>query len=132
MDTNLDNIRAGDEVMVECDSGMGTGGIEKVTMLSLENIANEIDGDIILSRENVPTVWCGNRAFSKRTGRALNEPTAYFISHIVSQKPHPVRFSSEQIEFIQHMMHEKGYEFWEDACFDIEETIIKAEHIIKK
>ena len=45
---------------------------------------------------------------------------------------HPVRFTPRQIEFIQHMMEQNGYDYWEEECVDLEETIIKAEHNIKE
>ncbi len=36
---------------------------------------------------------------------------------------HPVRFTKRQIDFIEHMIYEKGYDFWEEQCSDIISTI---------
>ena len=51
---------------------------------------------------------------------------------------HPVRFTHEQIGFLQHMLYEYckdcHYDLFtnEEECIDIEETIIKAEHNLEE
>ena len=35
----------------------------------------------------------------------------------------PVRFTEKQIEFIKHMIFELCYEYWEESCEDIINTI---------
>lgn len=36
---------------------------------------------------------------------------------------HPVRFTKEQVEFIEHIISEKGMEYWEEECIDLLDTI---------
>lgn len=45
---------------------------------------------------------------------------------------HPVRFTNQQIDFIQHMMAEKGSMYWGEECADINDTIIAAEDTARK
>jgi hypothetical protein len=42
---------------------------------------------------------------------------------MTNKELHPVRFTREQVNFIRHMMSEKGYEFWEGECDDLSDTI---------
>lgn len=36
---------------------------------------------------------------------------------------HPVRFTKRQVEFIDHMICEKGMDYWEEECEDLLNTI---------
>ena len=59
-----DPIRVGSSVEVVCDSGLGTGGTEIVTLIT-------------------PTeIRCGAHRYDRRTGRALSAPWAYSIVDI--------------------------------------------------
>jgi len=72
---NLNEIKVGDTIVIECDSGLGSGGASKVTKITTQY--NGISGRLY----NV--IWCGNHKFSAKNGRALNPPIAYYISRIV-------------------------------------------------
>ena len=59
-----DPIRVGSTVVVVCDSGLGTGGDTRVTAITHDEI------------------HCGGHHFSRKTGEALNPPTAYYIADL--------------------------------------------------
>lgn len=39
---------------------------------------------------------------------------------------HPVRFTKKQIEFLEHMISEIGFDRFEEECLDLRETIKSA------
>lgn len=41
---------------------------------------------------------------------------------------HPVRFTKKQIEFLEHMISEIGFDRFEEECLDLRETIKSAEN----
>lgn len=63
--------KVGDKIMVECFTGMGTGGIEKIT-----KITTKYDED---TGKPYKVIWCGKHMFHGITGKALNSPTFYYI-----------------------------------------------------
>jgi hypothetical protein len=63
--------KIGDEVNIECQSSMGTGGPDKIT-----DITTQYD---VHTGKPYEVIWCGNRKFHSKTGEALNEPWAYYI-----------------------------------------------------
>lgn len=57
-------IRVGGTVVIDCLSGLGTGGAEIVTAIT-------------------PTeIHCGEHRFDRKTGHALNPPMAYYITNL--------------------------------------------------
>lgn len=71
---SLENIQVGDKVMVECYSGLGTGGEDTVIALT-----NRYDRN---SGEPYPVIILeGGHEFDATTGNAVTPPTAYYISH---------------------------------------------------
>jgi len=77
------NAKIGDTVNIECYTGMGSGGKSKVTKITNEVVGKGIDGSIVKGAKKKKVIWCGSHAFSADTGDALNEPTMYYISHVV-------------------------------------------------
>ncbi len=127
MDTDFCSLQVGDKVMVECNSGMASGGESTVTKLSEEYISEDVDGYIVHKAEKRSVIWFGGHAFDAVAGHALNKPTEYYMAYVISEGPHPVQFSRKQVKFIQHMMNEVAFEYFEDDCADLVSTIDKAE-----
>jgi len=67
----LSNLKVGDVVRVECDSGLGSGGNNILT-----DITTKYDED---TGEPYKLLWFDEHAFDGRTGRAYNPPTAYYL-----------------------------------------------------
>jgi hypothetical protein len=66
--------KIGDDVMIECLTSMGTGGIEKITDITTKYDEN--------TGKPYKFIWCKDRAFHSVTGAALNPPTFYYICDI--------------------------------------------------
>lgn len=64
-------LKVGDTVMIECDSTLGTGGPSKITKITTKY--NENTG------KPYKVLWCGNRGFRAKNGRAITAPFAYCI-----------------------------------------------------
>ena len=73
------NAKVGDTVMIECYTSMGSGGKAKVT--AIKTRYNEKTG------KPYKVICCGKRWFRASDGDAMNEPTMYYISHVVKEKP---------------------------------------------
>lgn len=73
-------VKVGDEVIIECYSGLGTGGPATVTKITDETIVLGKNGSIATETKKVKVIWCGKRAFSAKNGEALNPPWMYYIS----------------------------------------------------
>ena len=69
-----DHAKVGDVVQIECDSGLRTGGPEKVTKISTEIVGGKQTGMIILKPVRRKVIWCGKHAFAAHNGEALNPP----------------------------------------------------------
>lgn len=70
---SLPEIKIGDKVMVECCSGLGSGGPEKITDIKIQYN--------VKTGKPYKVLYCKKHKFSAKTGNALNEPTMYYISH---------------------------------------------------
>ncbi len=68
------NVKVGDIVNVECYTGMGTGGPEKVTKITKKY--NEHTG------EPYEVIWCDDHGFEAKNGHAITPPTMYYISSV--------------------------------------------------
>lgn len=68
---DFSKIMVGQTVIVECDSGLGSGGPEVVS-----NITTRYD-----EKTGVPykVIWCGSHGFDARNGWAITPPTAYYL-----------------------------------------------------
>jgi len=64
-------MKVGDEVMIECTSGMGSGGPDKIT-----KITTKYDED---TGKPYKVIWCGNHGFHAGHKRAITPPLAYYI-----------------------------------------------------
>lgn len=67
----LKNLKVGDEVACDGDSGFCDYSVEKIS-----NITVKYDED---SGEPYNVIWLGERMFDSRDGWAMNPPTAYYI-----------------------------------------------------
>ena len=75
----IKDIKVGDTVMVECSSGLGSGGPDKITRIKTKY--NEDTG------KPYKVICCGRHEFDARSGSAITPPTMYYISHkIVPRK----------------------------------------------
>ncbi len=72
-------VKVGDTVMIECSSGLGSGGPSKVTKITNETISTEGNGRIVKTKK-AKAIWCGDHAFDAESGEALNPPWAYYIT----------------------------------------------------
>ncbi len=70
----LNNAKVGDTVTVECVSGLGTGGISKITEIT--TLYDEYTG------QPFKLIWCDEHSFDSRTGNAWNRPTGYYIDSV--------------------------------------------------
>lgn len=65
-------LKVGDTVMIECDSGLGSGGgpskITKITTKYNENTGKPYK-----------VLWCGDHGFKAKGGWAITSPFAYYI-----------------------------------------------------
>jgi len=71
--------KVGDKVMIECRSGLGSGGPSKVTKVTKETMAVEKNGDMVTKTKEIRAIWCDKRAFDAKSGIALNPPWMYYI-----------------------------------------------------
>ena len=67
----LKNLKPGDSVVVECFTGLGSGGPAKVTKTTTKY--NEDTG------KPYKVVWCGKHGFSAKNGCAITAPFFYYI-----------------------------------------------------
>lgn len=59
------------------------------------------------------------------SGEAVNVKVTCIDNSFSIKGIHPVRFTRKQIAFIEHMINEKGIEFWKEECLDLVSTIEK-------
>lgn len=69
-----DKYKIGDKVMIECMSGLGSGGESKVTAITKKYNQN--------TGEAFNIIWCGDHGFYEKSGHAFNTPWAYYIYKI--------------------------------------------------
>lgn len=75
--------KVGNKVMIECHSGLGSGGPAAVTKITNETVVTESEGDsIIVKTKKAKVIWCGKRAFDAKSGEALKPPWMYYISNL--------------------------------------------------
>lgn len=70
----MNNFEVGDKVMVECFSGLGTGGPDTITSAEIRYHSK--------TGEPYRVVFCEEHMFDDKTGNALSAPTAYYITKV--------------------------------------------------
>ena len=65
-------LKVGDTIMIECYTGMGTGG--KQTITDIKTKYNEDTG------EAYPVICCDDQEFNGEYGYAMTPPIMYFIA----------------------------------------------------
>lgn len=79
---SLKNIKIGDKVMIECYSGLGSGGSEKVTNITTEKIIIKKKGLIIKKQLKMEIIWCNKKGYSAKDGTLLTHPTSnYYLAY---------------------------------------------------